>query len=84
MYMNYKYTNAQILLGHLLFPSFPWPGADATKNDGVYSRYFIAYDTNGRYSVKIWALGGINTVRQGTASRSNGALLVAGWIENGK
>ncbi|XP_003478843.2 calcium-activated chloride channel regulator 1 [Cavia porcellus] len=59
-------------------------GADATKNDGVYSRYFIAYDTNGRYSVKIWALGGINTVRQGTASRSNGALLVAGWIENGK
>uniref|UniRef100_A0A8D2AG98 Calcium-activated chloride channel regulator 1 n=1 Tax=Sciurus vulgaris TaxID=55149 RepID=A0A8D2AG98_SCIVU len=57
-------------------------GADATKNDGVYSRYFTAYDANGRYSVKIWALGGINAAR--AIPQQNGAMYIPGWIENGE
>ncbi|XP_047422084.1 calcium-activated chloride channel regulator 1 [Sciurus carolinensis] len=57
-------------------------GADASKNDGVYSRYFTAYDANGRYSVKIWALGGINAAR--AIPQQNGAMYIPGWIENGE
>ncbi|XP_049731939.1 calcium-activated chloride channel regulator 1 [Elephas maximus indicus] len=59
-------------------------GADATKNDGVYSRYFTAYDTNGRYSLKVWALGGINAARQKEIPQQNGAKYISGWIENGE
>ncbi|XP_007944388.1 calcium-activated chloride channel regulator 1 [Orycteropus afer afer] len=59
-------------------------GADATKNDGVYSRYFTAYDTNGRYSLKVWALGGMNAARKGVIPQQNGAMHMAGWIENGE
>ncbi|KAM9241773.1 LOW QUALITY PROTEIN: calcium-activated chloride channel regulator 1-like [Dugong dugon] len=58
-------------------------GADATKNDGVYSRYFTAYDANGRYSLKVWALGGINAARQTVIPQQNGAVYIRGWIENG-
>lgn len=57
-------------------------GADATKDDGVYSRYFTAYDTNGRHSVKVRALGGINTVIQKATPQQNGAMYIPGWIEN--
>ncbi|XP_049628509.1 calcium-activated chloride channel regulator 1 [Suncus etruscus] len=59
-------------------------GADATKNDGIYSRYFTAYNENGRYSVKIRALGGINSARQKLISQQNGAMYIPGWIENGE
>ncbi|XP_020006937.1 calcium-activated chloride channel regulator 1 [Castor canadensis] len=59
-------------------------GADATKNDGVYSRYFTAYDTNGRYSVKIWALGGAHSDTQRAIPQQNGAMYMPGWIENGE
>ncbi|XP_034874017.1 calcium-activated chloride channel regulator 1 [Mirounga angustirostris] len=59
-------------------------GADATKDDGIYSRYFTAYDTNGRYSVKVWALGGINAARQRVTPQQNGAMYMPGWIENGE
>ncbi|XP_074122425.1 calcium-activated chloride channel regulator 1-like [Sminthopsis crassicaudata] len=57
-------------------------GADASKNDGVYSRYFTAYKTNGRYSLKVRALGGTNTQR--SRPQMNGALYVPGWVENGE
>ncbi|XP_006919439.1 calcium-activated chloride channel regulator 1 [Pteropus alecto] len=57
-------------------------GADATKDDGIYSRYFTAYDTNGRYSVKVWALGGV--ARQKKIPQQNGAMYIPGWIENGE
>ncbi|XP_068950663.1 calcium-activated chloride channel regulator 1-like [Petaurus breviceps papuanus] len=57
-------------------------GADAYKNDGVYSRYFTAYKTNGRYSLKVRALGGANTQR--SRRQVNGALYVPGWVENGE
>nr|XP_012602990.1 calcium-activated chloride channel regulator 1 isoform X1 [Microcebus murinus] len=59
-------------------------GADATKHDGIYSRYFTAYDTNGRYSVKVWALGGIGATRQTVIPQQSGALYIPGWIENGE
>uniref|UniRef100_A0A8C9C2W9 Calcium-activated chloride channel regulator 1 n=1 Tax=Phocoena sinus TaxID=42100 RepID=A0A8C9C2W9_PHOSS len=59
-------------------------GADATKDDGVYSRYFTAYDTNGRYSVKVWALGGVNTATQKGIPQQIGAMYIPGWIENGQ
>ncbi|KAM9688239.1 LOW QUALITY PROTEIN: calcium-activated chloride channel regulator 1-like [Trichechus inunguis] len=59
-------------------------GADATKNDGVYSRYFTAYDANGRYGLKVWALGGINAARQTVIPQQNGAVYIRGWIENGE
>ncbi|KAM9244361.1 calcium-activated chloride channel regulator 1-like [Dugong dugon] len=59
-------------------------GADATKNDGVYSRYFTAYDANGRYSLKVWALGGINAARQTVIPQQNGVMYIRGWTENGE
>lgn len=67
-----------------LIPSFLCQGADATKDDGIYSRYFTAYDTNGRYSVKVWALGGVNTASQKVSPQRNGAMYIPGWIENGE
>lgn len=59
-------------------------GADATKNDGVYSRFFTAFDANGRYSVKIWALGGVTSDRQRAAPPKNRAMYIDGWIEDGE
>uniref|UniRef100_A0A8D1G8L9 Calcium-activated chloride channel regulator 1 n=1 Tax=Sus scrofa TaxID=9823 RepID=A0A8D1G8L9_PIG len=59
-------------------------GADATKNDGIYSRYFTAYDANGRYSVKVWALGGVNTATQKATPPRSGAMYIRGWAENGE
>ncbi|XP_036112097.1 calcium-activated chloride channel regulator 1 [Molossus molossus] len=59
-------------------------GADATKDDGIYSRYFTAYDTNGRYGIKVRALGGVNTARQRVVPKQNGAMYIPGWIEDGE
>ncbi|XP_021513706.1 calcium-activated chloride channel regulator 1 [Meriones unguiculatus] len=59
-------------------------GADATKNDGVYSRFFTAFDTNGRYSIKIRAHGGNTAEKQNAAPRKNAAMYIDGWIENGE
>ncbi|XP_055978829.1 calcium-activated chloride channel regulator 1 [Sorex fumeus] len=59
-------------------------GADANKDDGIYSRYFTSYNENGRYSVKIRAMGGINTARQKVMHQQNGAMYIPGWIENGE
>ncbi|XP_072505057.1 calcium-activated chloride channel regulator 1 [Notamacropus eugenii] len=57
-------------------------GADAFKNDGVYSRYFTSYKKNGRYSLKVRALGGTNTQR--SRPQGNRALYIPGWVENGE
>ncbi|XP_069863624.1 calcium-activated chloride channel regulator 1 [Dipodomys merriami] len=59
-------------------------GADATKDDGVYSRYFTAYDANGRYSVKIRALGGTNAATQRATPQQSGVMYIPGWTENGE
>ncbi|XP_074076444.1 calcium-activated chloride channel regulator 1-like [Macrotis lagotis] len=57
-------------------------GADAYKNDGVYSRYFTSYKSNGRYSLKVRAIGGKNTQR--SRPQVNGALYIPGWVEDGE
>lgn len=51
---------------------------DATKGDGIYSRYFTAYDTNGRYSVKVWALEVLQPLRQCRPSRMEPCTYLAG------
>ncbi|XP_072199415.1 calcium-activated chloride channel regulator 4 [Excalfactoria chinensis] len=56
-------------------------GADMTKNDGIYSRYF-SLSGGGRYSLKVSARGRDQTIRLGR--RQNRALYVPGYIENGK
>lgn len=82
--MSWKYTNAHLPFRYSSISSFSCQGADATKDDGIYSRYFTAYDTNGRYSVKVRALGGINAAGQRVRPQQNGAMHMPGWIENGK
>jgi calcium-activated chloride channel regulator 1 len=75
---KYRYPGCSWVLSSL------YQGADATKNDGVYSRFFTAFDANGRYSVKIWALGGVTSDRQRAAPPKNRAMYIDGWIEDGK
>ncbi|KAM6167936.1 calcium-activated chloride channel regulator 4-like [Erethizon dorsatum] len=57
-------------------------GADAFKDDGVYSRYFTAFSENGRYNLKVRAYGGANSARQSLPL--NRAAFVPGWVENGE
>lgn len=38
---------------HLKLFIFTFTGADITKNDGIYSAYFLQFDNNGRYSIKV-------------------------------
>ncbi|XP_045148086.1 calcium-activated chloride channel regulator 4 isoform X2 [Echinops telfairi] len=59
-------------------------GADSLKNDGVYSRYFTAYTERGRYSLKVRAHGGKNTVTRSLGHPSNKALYIPGWVVDGK
>uniref|UniRef100_A0A8D1NH67 Calcium-activated chloride channel N-terminal domain-containing protein n=1 Tax=Sus scrofa TaxID=9823 RepID=A0A8D1NH67_PIG len=59
-------------------------GADSIKNDGVYSRYFTAYSENGRYSLKVRALGGASAVTRNLRHPLNRAAYIPGWVVNGK
>jgi calcium-activated chloride channel regulator 4 len=59
-------------------------GADAFKNDGVYSRYFTAYSGNGRYSLKVRAHGGTNSARRSLQHPANRATFIPGWVVNGE
>ncbi|KAM6219951.1 calcium-activated chloride channel regulator 4-like [Rhynchocyon petersi] len=58
-------------------------GADSFKNDGVYSRYFINYSENGRYSLKVRAQGGTNSVTRSLRHAANKALYIPGWVVDG-
>ncbi|KAH1166909.1 hypothetical protein KIL84_016081 [Mauremys mutica] len=55
-------------------------GADITKNDGIYSKYFTSFKGNGRYNLKVHIQGKDKTVRLGR--RHSRALYVPGYIEN--
>ncbi|GAB1288205.1 Chloride channel accessory 4B [Apodemus speciosus] len=55
-------------------------GADAFKDDGVYSRYFTAYSENGRYSLKVRADGGTNSARRSLWHPSSRATYIPGWV----
>ncbi|KAM7162904.1 calcium-activated chloride channel regulator 1-like [Macrochelys suwanniensis] len=57
-------------------------GADITKNDGIYSKYFTSFKGNGRYNLKVRVQGKDKTVRLGR--RQSQALYVPGYIENGE
>ncbi|XP_057570051.1 calcium-activated chloride channel regulator 1 isoform X2 [Hippopotamus amphibius kiboko] len=59
-------------------------GADTVKNDGIYSRYFIDYHGNGRYSLKVHAQARNNMARLSLRQRQNKALYIPGYVENGK
>ncbi|XP_021568766.1 calcium-activated chloride channel regulator 4 isoform X2 [Carlito syrichta] len=59
-------------------------GADSFKNDGVYSRYFTAYTENGRYSLKVRAHGGTNSVTRSLRRPLNKAAYIPGWVVDGK
>ncbi|XP_066124837.1 calcium-activated chloride channel regulator 4 [Saccopteryx bilineata] len=59
-------------------------GADTFKNDGVYSRYFTAYSENGRYSLKVRAVGGANAVTRSLRHPPNRAKYIPGWVVDGK
>uniref|UniRef100_A0A452T3U2 Calcium-activated chloride channel regulator 1 n=1 Tax=Ursus maritimus TaxID=29073 RepID=A0A452T3U2_URSMA len=54
-------------------------GADSFKNDGVYSRYFIAYSENGRYSLKVRAHRGANVATRYLRHPLNRAAHIPGW-----
>uniref|UniRef100_H0XAM7 Chloride channel accessory 4 n=1 Tax=Otolemur garnettii TaxID=30611 RepID=H0XAM7_OTOGA len=58
-------------------------GADAFKNDGVYSRYFTKYTENGRYSLKVRAHGGNSATRSFRHPR-NRAAYIPGWVVDGE
>ncbi|XP_075471730.1 calcium-activated chloride channel regulator 1-like [Ascaphus truei] len=55
-------------------------GADITKNDGVYSRYFISFSGNGRYNLKV-RVESQDKIR--LAPPKNRALYLPGYVING-
>nr|AAS86333.2 calcium activated chloride channel variant [Mus musculus] len=59
-------------------------GADAFKDDGVYSRFFTAYSVNGRYSLKVRADGGRNSARRSLRHPSSRAAYIPGWVVDGE
>uniref|UniRef100_A0A5F9DMM5 VWFA domain-containing protein n=1 Tax=Oryctolagus cuniculus TaxID=9986 RepID=A0A5F9DMM5_RABIT len=59
-------------------------GADAFKDDGVYSRYFTDYTENGRYSLKVWAHGGTNSTTRSLRRPLNRAMYIPGWVVDGE
>ncbi|XP_054689833.1 calcium-activated chloride channel regulator 1-like isoform X2 [Grus americana] len=57
-------------------------GADMTKNDGIYSRYFTSLQGTGRYSLKVNARGTNTTTR--LSLQQNRASYIPGYRKNGK
>ncbi|XP_055498447.1 calcium-activated chloride channel regulator 1-like [Leucoraja erinacea] len=56
---------------------------DAVENDGIYSRYFVNFDGNGRYSFKINVQGKDGVTRL-SARRHGRALYIPGYVQNGQ
>ncbi|CAH2311857.1 epithelial chloride channel -like [Pelobates cultripes] len=56
-------------------------GADVAKNDGIYTRYFIAFSTNGRYSLKVQVRG--EDTKSRLALPKNQAFYMPGYAERG-
>ncbi|XP_062834124.1 calcium-activated chloride channel regulator 1 isoform X1 [Anolis carolinensis] len=55
-------------------------GADIIKHDGIYSRYFIAFSDNGRYSIKVSVHEHDKTSRR--IRRQNQAMYVSGYVDS--
>ncbi|XP_042548184.1 calcium-activated chloride channel regulator 1-like [Dipodomys spectabilis] len=58
-------------------------GADTIKNDGIYSRYFMEYNGNGRYSLKVHVQARNYTARR-SLRRQNKSLYIPGYVVNGE
>ncbi|XP_021052186.1 calcium-activated chloride channel regulator 3A-1-like [Mus pahari] len=56
-------------------------GADTLKNDGIYSRYFIDFHGNGRYSLKVNAQARKNMAKL-NLKQKNKSLYIPGYVEN--
>ncbi|XP_078264018.1 calcium-activated chloride channel regulator 1-like [Rhinoraja longicauda] len=56
---------------------------DAVENDGIYSKYFINFGGNGRYSFKINVQGKDGVTRL-SARRQGRALYIPGYVQNGQ
>ncbi|XP_067892451.1 calcium-activated chloride channel regulator 1-like [Heterodontus francisci] len=57
-------------------------GADAVKNDGIYSRYFTNFRGNGRYSIKV-SVQGKDGVTRLTIRKQARAMYIPGYVQNG-
>ncbi|KAM4873063.1 calcium-activated chloride channel regulator 1-like [Thomomys bottae] len=57
-------------------------GADTIKNDGIYSRYFMEYNGNGRYSLKVRVQARNHTARLSLRQQSK-SLYIPGYVVNG-
>ncbi|KAJ1171367.1 hypothetical protein NDU88_003230 [Pleurodeles waltl] len=58
-------------------------GADIARNDGIYSKYFISFSGNGRYSLKVRVQGKEKMATLGFRRQINHALYIPGYVENG-
>ncbi|XP_063284155.1 calcium-activated chloride channel regulator 1-like [Pelobates fuscus] len=56
-------------------------GADILRNDGIYSKFFIAYGKNGRYSLRVHIETTKNESKLG--AQKNRAFYMPGFVENG-
>ncbi|KAM4642760.1 calcium-activated chloride channel regulator 1-like [Discoglossus pictus] len=56
-------------------------GADIFKNDGIYSKYFLALSGNGRYSLKVRVYNDKGDSKIGEPK--NRALYIPGYVKNG-
>uniref|UniRef100_H0VS80 VWFA domain-containing protein n=1 Tax=Cavia porcellus TaxID=10141 RepID=H0VS80_CAVPO len=59
-------------------------GADAFKDDGVYSRYFTGYSENGRYSLKVRAHAATSSTRRSLKHALSRAAYIPGWVVDGE
>lgn len=57
-------------------------GSDTAKDDGIYSRYFINFSTNGKYSVKVRAV--IEDKKSRLTVPKNRAFYIPGYVNRGK
>ncbi|XP_007530035.1 calcium-activated chloride channel regulator 2 [Erinaceus europaeus] len=58
-------------------------GADIIRNDGIYSRYFFFFATNGRYSLKVHVNYSPSTSTMASSSPGSHAMYVPGYITHG-
>ncbi|XP_035882272.1 calcium-activated chloride channel regulator 2 isoform X3 [Phyllostomus discolor] len=58
-------------------------GADAIKNDGIYSRYFFSFAVNGRYSLKVHVNHSPSVSALGHSIPGSHAMYIPGYIANG-
>ncbi|XP_029473516.1 calcium-activated chloride channel regulator 1 [Rhinatrema bivittatum] len=59
-------------------------GADISKDDGIYSKYFTAYNGKGRYNLKVRVQGKDNNITRLGFRLQHHALYIPGYVENGK